>query len=170
MRIANEITALFAGLFSPAPFATQRAAKEPVRKTTPSEAGHQIDGNKALSPKSIGNNIDRVTLSGRIAREGAILKRIDAPFDLPSPLLPTIDRHGPDAGGQTPSATYTDRPVVPLLPAASVNHQAHQIAADSSRVQESPDTRRLVRSVYGSPQSASRPAESESGSRIRIRV
>ncbi len=171
MRIARELTTLFAGLFGPAPTTAQRAAKEAVRKTTPPKGSLQTGGSESLSPSPAGNSIDRVTLSERTVLEGAALKNgRDARFDLPSPLLPAIDSYGPDTGCQTSSATDTDRPVVALLPAASVNHQSPQSAANSSGVQESPETRRLVRSVYGSPQSASRPTENESGSRIRIRA
>lgn len=170
MRIAREMKTLFANLFGPSPFAVQEASKDSRRKTT-GETGHKVGGGESLSPTSAGNGIDRVTLSDRTAREVSVLKNgIDARIDLPSPLQPTIDRNGTNAGSRMPAVTYADRPVVALLPAASVNHQSSRPAADTSLVQESPETRRLVRSVYGSRQTTSRPPENEPGSRIRVRA
>ncbi len=167
MRVPREMKTLFASLFGPSPLAAQRASKEPLRKMTTWEAGHKIGGDESLSPGSIGNGFDRVTLSGQVT---ALNSGIDARADLPSPPLPAIGRNGTAACCRTPATIDVDRPVVSLLPASSVHHQPPQPAADSSRAQESPETRRLVRSAYGSPQAASCPPENEPGSLIRVRA
>jgi hypothetical protein len=170
MRIARDMKTLLAGLFGPSPLAVQEASKDSRRKTT-GKTGHKIGGGESLSPASAGNGIDRVTLSDRTAREVSALKNgSGARIDLPSPLQPTIDSNGTNAGSRTPGPTYADRPVTALLPASSINQQSSRPAADTSLVQESPETRRLVRSAYGSRQTSSRPSENESGSRIRVRA
>jgi hypothetical protein len=171
MRIAREMKTLLASLFGPSPPAVQRASKDPPGKSTTSEAVNKIGGNEPLSPGAAGNGFDRVTLSARTAgAETALKSSIGARADLPSPLLPAVENNGTDAACRTPGTVDADRPVVALLPAASVNHQSPHPAADPSLPQESPETRRLVRSVYGSPQTASRPRENEPGSRLRVRA
>jgi hypothetical protein len=167
MRIAREMKTLLAGLFGPSPLAAPEASKDSRRKTTV-ETGQKLGGGEPPSPPSAGN-VDRVTLSDRTVREVSALKNgSSARIDLPSPLQPTIDSSGTNAGSRTPAPTYGDRPVAALLPASSINHQSSRPAADTSLVQESPETRRLVRSVYGSRQTSSLPSENEPGSRIRV--
>jgi hypothetical protein len=171
MPIVREMKTLFASLFGPSPVTVQKASKEPLRKTTFSEGVPKIEGDESLSPGLAGNSCDRVTLSGRTAREVSALKSgIDARADLPSPLLPAVDRDQTAAACWAPPAIDADRPVVALLPATSVNHRAPNPALDSSSPQESPKTRRLVRSVYGSSLTASLPPENEPGSHIHIRA
>jgi hypothetical protein len=171
MRIAREITTMFASLFGPATPAAEQAAQNPSRRTRSSEGSPAAGGYDPAAQDQTGAIIDRVSLSGQAGIQAAALEAgRDSRLDLPSPLVPAVDRQPAGTGYPGQSATASDRQVTALLPAPSVDRQQPRSTSDSPQIQESPETRRLVRSAYGTPQTAALPAEGAVGSHIRIRA
>jgi hypothetical protein len=163
MRIPRQITDFLGSLFAPANREPRSPGTSILEDTPKSSASFHTDQS--------GSKADRISLSthARAAAE-ALASPASPRLDVPSVALPDTTSHATDsyhAAGYTGNAEESVKALVPVTASAPVFSQQ---ATDAAQGRETPETRRMVRAVYGYPQ-ASEPRESiSSGAGIRIRV